>query len=82
MDVRNGLVACPIHDVAFDQRYLTINGGYHIHRAQVLQESMRHDRGVDHYFGDVLCATLILPEYARKPATDYLAYHQEKILKG
>jgi putative restriction endonuclease len=82
VDVRNGLAACPIHDAAFDQGYLTVNGGYHIHQANALQESVARDRGTAHYFGEVLSPILLLPHYAKGPAFHYLAYHREKIFKG
>ena len=32
LDLRNGLAACPAHDVAFDTGLLTVNGGLRIHR--------------------------------------------------
>ncbi|WP_433612566.1 HNH endonuclease [Dactylosporangium sp. CA-139114] len=31
LDVRNGVAACPTHDVAFDTGLLTVNGGLRIH---------------------------------------------------
>lgn len=82
VDVRNGLAACPIHDAAFDQGYLTVNGGYHIHRANDLQESVARDHGVAHFFGEVLSPILLLPHYAKGPASHYLIYHRKKIFKG
>jgi putative restriction endonuclease len=71
-----------MHDAAFDQGYLTVNGGYRIHRANMLQESIAHDSGVARYFGESLGLALLLPQHARKPAPQYLAYHQERIFKG
>lgn len=82
VDVRNGLAACPVHDAAFDQGYLTVNGEYRIYEARVLQESVVHDRGVNLYFGDTLSPSLILPHHAKRPADHYLAYHWQKIFKG
>lgn len=82
VDVRNGLAACPMHDAAFDQGYLTINGGYRIYRASILEESISHDQGASHYFGTILQTSLLLPRQARMPAAPYLTYHREHIFKG
>ena len=80
--MRNGLAACPMHDTAFDQGYLTINGGYRIHRASVLEQSIVKDQGASYYFGAILHARLLLPEQAKMPAVHYLTYHREHIFKG
>jgi len=82
VDVRNGLAACPTHDAAFDEGYLTVNGGYCIHRSRALQESVAKDRGVHLYFGETLSPSLLLPQRAKPPAARYLAYHREKIFRG
>jgi putative restriction endonuclease len=82
VDVRNGLAACPMHDAAFDQGYLTINGGYRIHRASVLEQSVVKDQGASYYFGAILQTHLLLPEQAKMPAAHYLTYHREHIFKG
>ena len=82
MDVRNGLAACPMHDAAFDQGYLAINGDYRIYEARVLQTSVVQDRGVNLYFGDTLSSSLILPQNAKRPADHYLVYHWQRIFKG
>jgi putative restriction endonuclease len=72
VDVRNGLAACPIHDAAFDRGYITVNGGYHIHRADALRESIARDNKAALYFKEALSATLLLPLAAKKPALSYL----------
>lgn len=82
VDVQNGLAACPMHDAAFDYGYLTINGGYHIHRAKVLEESIAQDPGVKIYFGETLSPSLLLPRDAKLPRVYYLTYHREHIFKG
>jgi putative restriction endonuclease len=83
VDVRNGLAACPMHDAAFDQGYLTVNSGNRIHRAGVLQESLaHHDNGVALYFGAAIGTILLLPQHAAMPAPRYLDYHRENIFKG
>jgi putative restriction endonuclease len=81
VDVRNGLTACPMHDAAFDQGYLTVTGEYRIHRASVLEESIANDQGVSYYFGTILQTNLLLPQQAKTPAVHYLAYHLEHIFK-
>jgi len=82
VDVCNGLAACPMHDAAFDQGYLSINGGYRIHQASLLRESVAKDPGVYLYFGETLRPSLLLPQYAKHPGVHYLAYHRENIFKG
>src|SRR6266487_1055414 len=82
VDVQNGLAACPIHDAAFDYGYLTINGGYRIHWASVLEESVAKDPGVYLYFGKPLSSSLLLPPHAKRPSIAYLTYHNENIFKG
>jgi putative restriction endonuclease len=81
VDVRNGLAACPTHDAAFDQGYLTVNGGYRIHRASVLEESIVKDQGASYYFGAILQTRLVLPEHAKMPGPQYLNYHREHVFK-
>ncbi|MFL5629416.1 MAG: hypothetical protein ACJ788_27895 [Ktedonobacteraceae bacterium] len=80
--MRNGLAACPTHDAAFDRGYLTVNGGYRIYRASALEDSVTKDPGVPLYFGETLSSSLLLPEYAIRPAVHYLTYHRENIFKG
>jgi putative restriction endonuclease len=80
--VQNGLAACPMHDVAFDRGYLMINGGYRIHRATRLAQSIIRDPKVITYFGETLSPVLLLPQHAERPGHAYLAYHRENIFKG
>ena len=82
VDVKNGLAACPMHDAAFDRGYLMINGGYRIHRATALEQSIVRDPKVTTYFGETLSTALLLPPYAQRPGHAYLAYHRERIFKG
>jgi putative restriction endonuclease len=44
LDPRNGLAACPVHDVAFDTGMLTVNGGLRIHLARPLAEAVQNDQ--------------------------------------
>ena len=82
VDVQNGLAACPMHDAAFDLGYLMVNGGYCIHRASVLEESVAKDPVVHLYFGESLSPLLLLPRDAKRPGVHYLTYHRENIFKG
>ena len=43
LDPRNGLAACPVHDVAFDTGLLTVNGGLRIHVARSLAGAVQSD---------------------------------------
>ena len=74
VDVHNGLAACPLHDAAFDQGYLTVDGTYQIRKALILQESIEHDYRVGTFFDDALNLSLRLPPGAKMPAREYLEY--------
>ena len=82
VDVKNGLAACPMHDVAFDRGYLMVNGGYRIHRSTRLAQSIVRDPKVTTYFGETLNPVLLLPLHAQRLGHPYLAYHREKIFQG
>jgi putative restriction endonuclease len=82
VDVQNGLAACPLHDVAFDQGYLTVSKELHIYRASLLQESAAKDYRADIYFGQILFESLSLSTQAKKPDARYLRFHRENIFKG
>jgi putative restriction endonuclease len=80
LDPRNGLAACPAHDVAFDTGMLTVNGGLRIHLARPLADAVRADPLARHYYGrPPLREAILLPEGAQAPARKYLAWHQEKV---
>jgi putative restriction endonuclease len=80
LDVRNGLAACPTHDVAFDTGLLTVNGGLRIHVAPHLHAAVREDPAVRAAFGrPPLAESLLLPAGAAPPGTKYLAWHHDYI---
>jgi putative restriction endonuclease len=80
LDPRNGLAACPAHDVAFDTGLLTVNGGLRIHVARSLADAVRTDPLARQYYGrPPLCETLILPPDAQAPARKYLDWHRQKV---
>jgi putative restriction endonuclease len=50
LDLRNGLAACPSHDVAFDTGLLTVNGGLKIHVSEALANAVRGDPLARQYY--------------------------------
>jgi len=82
LDPRNGVAACPTHDAAFDTGLIAVNGGLRLHRAPRLEESSRIDPGVDRYFGRALQPSLVIPDGAERPGSDYLSWHIEHIYQG
>jgi putative restriction endonuclease len=80
LDPRNGLAACPAHDVAFDTGLLTVNGGLRIHVARSLANATRTDPLARQYYGrPPLREVLLLPSDAQAPARKYLDWHRQHI---
>jgi putative restriction endonuclease len=80
LDPRNGLAACPAHDVAFDTGMLTVNGGLRIHLARPLARAVQSDPLARQYYGrPPLREVLLLPEGAQAPAVKYLDWHRRKV---
>ena len=80
LDTRNGLAACPAHDVAFDTGLLAVNGGLRIHVARSLSDATAADPLARQYYGrPPLLETLLLPVGALPPARKYLDWHRQKI---
>jgi putative restriction endonuclease len=80
LDLRNGLAACPAHDVAFDTGMLTVNGGLRIHLARPLAEAVQNDQLARQYYGrPPMRDVLLLPEGAQAPAAKYLEWHRQKV---
>jgi putative restriction endonuclease len=80
MDPRNGLAACPAHDVAFDTGLLTVNGGLRIHLARSLTDAVKTDPMARQYYGQPpLRQMLILPPGAQAPARKYLDWHRQNV---
>ena len=66
LDPRNGLAACPSHDVAFDTGMLTVSADLKIHIAQPLADAVRGDHLTRQYYGrPPLLDTLLLPDDAQ-----------------
>jgi len=80
LDPRNGLAACPPHDVAFDTGLLTANGGLRIRVARSLADAVLTDQMARQYYGQPpLRESLLLPAGAVAPAAKYLSWHRQKI---
>jgi len=80
LDPRNGLAACPAHDVAFDTGMLMVNGGLRIHLARPLAEAVQTDPLARQYYGQPpLREVLLLPDDAQTPATRYLDWHRRNV---
>ena len=80
LDPRNGLAACPAHDVAFDTGMITVNGGLRIHLAGALADAVDGDPLARQFYGrPPLRERLLLPDAAQPPARKYLDWHREKI---
>jgi putative restriction endonuclease len=82
LDSRNGLTACPTHDVAFDSGLLTINGGLRIHVLAALERTARTDRATNAAFGrPPLADRLLLPPGTPPPRLAYLAWHRDHVYR-
>jgi putative restriction endonuclease len=80
LDHRNGLAACPTHDVAFDVGLLTVNGGLRIHTATRLSAAVTQDEIARRYFDrPPLKEALLLPDGADPPAAEYLDWHRRRV---
>jgi putative restriction endonuclease len=80
LDPRNGLAACPAHDVAFDTGMITVNGDLRIHLARPLAEAVQTDPLTRQYYGrPPLREVLLLPDGAQAPAIKYLDWHKRNI---
>jgi putative restriction endonuclease len=80
LDFRNGLAACPSHDVAFDTGLLTVDAGLRIHTSSALSRAVRADPVTRQFYGrPPLLDSILLPAAAQLPASKYLAWHRGRI---
>ena len=80
LDTRNGLAACPSHDVAFDTGLLTVDEGLEIHVSGVLADAVRGDPLARQYYGrPPLLQRVLLPAGAQLPARKYLDWHKANV---
>lgn len=83
LDARNGLTACPTHDVAFDTGLMTVNGGLRIHLAPELVQAIDANPAARAAFGSPpLGERLLLPAEASKPHVDYLHWHHRYVYQS
>jgi putative restriction endonuclease len=83
LDIRNGLAACPAHDVAFDTGLITVDDELHIYVADSLTEVMQTDHVARQYYGQPpLLGVLILPRDAQLPNPKYLDWHRQHVFVG
>ncbi|MGH3226356.1 MAG: HNH endonuclease, partial [Streptosporangiaceae bacterium] len=77
LDLRNGLAACPSHDVAFDTGLLTVDAGLQIRASTALSGAVRADPLARQYYGrPPLLDSILLPASAQPPAQKYLDWHK------
>ena len=80
LDFRNGLAACPAHDVAFDTGLITVNGGLRIHLAPVLADATEHDPGPGVRRDARDCARCCCFRLAPwLPSQKYLDWHRQNV---
>jgi len=80
LDARNGLAACPAHDVAFDTGLIAIDGDLRIESSSRLADAVQADRIASQYFGrPPLLDVMLLPETARRPHQKYIEWHRANI---
>jgi len=80
LDPRDGLAACPAHDVAFDTGMLTVSGGLRIHLARPLADAIQAGPLARQYYGrPPLREGILLPETAQAPAPKYLDWQRQEV---
>jgi putative restriction endonuclease len=80
LDPRNGLAACPSHDVAFDTGLLTVGPALQIQVSEALANAVHGDPLARQYYGrPPLRESLLLPEDAQLPARKYLDWHRTNV---
>ena len=80
LDLRNGLAACPSHDVAFDTGLLTVDVSLQVHISGALADAVRADPLARQYYGrPPLRDTILLPDQAQIPGRKYLDWHRTNV---
>ncbi|WP_181445128.1 HNH endonuclease [Micromonospora endophytica] len=83
LDARNGLAACPTHDIAFDTGLITVTGGLRIHLKHSLAAAVGRDPAIRAAFGrPPLADNLLLPAGALPPLSKYLIWHHQHVYGG
>jgi putative restriction endonuclease len=81
VDIANGIAACPVHDVAFDQGLISVDYDLNIHRTALLDASIERDPGVAAFFGSPPLQPKVLVPGAIRPGQRYVAWHRERIAR-
>jgi putative restriction endonuclease len=80
LDTRNGLAACPSHDVAFDVGLLTVRDTLEIVVSAALARIAADDELTRRYYGrPPMSETLLLPATAQRPLPKYLDWHRRYV---
>jgi putative restriction endonuclease len=80
LDTRNGIAACPSHDVAFDTGLLTIEDDLRIRLAQALAGAVREDELARYFYGQPpMLDAMRLPASGQLPLAKYLAWHRKYV---
>jgi putative restriction endonuclease len=83
LDVRNGLAACPAHDVAFDTGLVTVSDDLRVQVAPALTAAVGSDPVAAQLYGHPpLRETLVLPTGAVRPKPEYLEWHRIWVFAG
>lgn len=82
-DARNGIAACPSHDVAFDTGLLTVTADGRIHSAGVLRDASARDPSVAPSLTGSLRHVLLSPADPHDaPGAAYLGWHHAEIWRN
>jgi putative restriction endonuclease len=80
LDVRNGIAACPTHDVAFDTGILAVDERLRVHIRPEVREAATTDPATRSSFGSPpLFHSLLLPPEATPPGITYLRWHYANV---
>lgn len=80
LDRRNGLTACPTHDVAFDTGLITVNKDLSVSYAPGIENDVKVSQPLRHALGKPpLHEKLILGKESVAPEVSYLTWHRENV---
>jgi putative restriction endonuclease len=80
LDYRNGLTACPTHDVAFDTGLITVETDLTVKYAPGVEDEIASQNALRFALGrPPLAERLILPESAVRPDISYLSWHRTEV---
>lgn len=80
LDFRNGLSACPTHDVAFDTGLITVGADLRITRTAGIDREMAIEPPLRHALGSPpLASKLLLPDAAERPDIAYLEWRWTEV---